>query len=805
MATVDRRSAAKEVSNVKEDVAGEKKLEVDAISPSSVKELVKNWEKSGASTPMRMNSALPRAPKKLPPTPEVTATPSSTPMVRTETTTHKSDLTDLAAMLDRATGPVEETAPPVATMAKEIEERQPANALEEELRAPPRGTSLPEDVSRGGRPQERGTGDADADNRARHVPSLAANEQESTHRTVERHDAPQPTPADAEMSAARLEEDEEQLPALTDIKQSEAKQSTSKTVTTAEDELVDDKVAVEGRSRQQPLFANESDTTWQRHALDDASQEALTHEEENSSNGAINTSSQFDSPASPSEDPTTFSYDAYSHVFRKLTLKDAAPSLPLAQINAPVVTEVKYATPRILVPGPGIMSHRGSIVSQTGIAENELGPEAVKDLEPGMVVEAGEGFGNAGQHVVTVLPVGRKSSITRIPETDEQYSKAAPALPDHQQRPAPHFIDSPGSPINSFGSGSKAPRLPALRFSNIPLGVKLNLPPNKSSHELRQDLGSQHNLTESIRFSTAERLMSSTREAIGSPASNATEDGGDEEIEARTSLSRSLSGSSLDDATDEGMSELAMRAVVNGADHDITFRRNTLRCIHAKGKFHGVHFNLRITRILVVSNRGSQITLFAVPTTKLSSPPKLRQFTFECADGESAAVEWCVKFNYVACQGNFSPLVEHKVVFLVDDTEQDALRDMISRYIAPVLECVGKKFDVQVVPPATERSNAAPATYFGNANYVAHVSKHEEALSGATFESWLLKGAMEERDSIDNVIFLPSSDPLDPAELGLSIVKALVTTSPGTVVVTNVHLKRSGSLGTFFKKIKGKA
>ncbi|KAI8918382.1 hypothetical protein DFJ77DRAFT_455351 [Powellomyces hirtus] len=288
-----------------------------------------------------------------------------------------------------------------------------------------------------------------------------------------------------------------------------------------------------------------------------------------------------------------------------------------------------------------------------------------------------------------------------------------------------------------------------------------------------------------------ERLLINARTAMGSES--VLND--PEHSEGRT-MGRSVSMSTLAsimNGSDEDISGLGIPVKVNKIDCVMLFRRNKLVCVDARGRMYGKYFALDMSRILVAGNIGPTITLFAIPPKVLTAGTKFRSFVFECGS-ESVAEAWCARLNFLACEGNFSQLVDKQAVLILDESDEKSLLDLVRKYITPVLACVGKGLTLQVTRRPVE---AAQLPDFITTNFAAYLSC-KEAVKDA--ETWLLKGALKATDKIEQVHVLPSAGMMDPVELALAIVKAPLHSSQ--IIVMSSQMQRAGLTGLVKKMLK---
>ncbi|KAJ3003736.1 hypothetical protein HKX48_001586, partial [Thoreauomyces humboldtii] len=379
------------------------------------------------------------------------------------------------------------------------------------------------------------------------------------------------------------------------------------------------------------------------------------------------------------------------------------------------------------------------------------------------------------------------------------------------------------------------PSIPSLRFSGVPLRDKLNLnipatPPSSLPSSTRDGAGmidatpegSYHasmieerdetsNSTslpraeasavrrrddnvptiEVTHLDAAERLLMNARTAMGSDSVPGDPEAG---LGPTTSLGkRSVSVATMGSVralSSEDVSGLQVPVRVNGSECIITHRHDKLVCIDARGKLYGRHFSTDLSRILVAGNIGPIVTFFSIPAKTLSQPVKFRSFVFECMN-ETVAETWCERLNFAACDGNFSSLVDHRAVLLVDGQDAQALLDLVRRYITPVLGCVGKELTLQVM--TTAPSETTPPD-LSNTNFLGYLSLRDPV---PEVEKWMMKAALCSTERMEDVEVLTGGE-WDPMELALAMVKAPLAKSQ--MIVGSLHIQRAG-LTSYVKKI----
>ncbi|KAJ3177763.1 hypothetical protein HDU87_004285 [Geranomyces variabilis] len=453
--------------------------------------------------------------------------------------------------------------------------------------------------------------------------------------------------------------------------------------------------------------------------------------------------------------------------------------------------------------------------------------------------------------VTNVVPVGRRSSIVKVPA-------APPVLPNFRFSNVP-LRSKIGIAASPDIAGPPTPNLPQAwpvfdqpKFvgaikpnpasttpatgtsdSSPPVSDAARSPAPDQASPINEEGDTPSSALPVHIILAGERLLLNARTAMGSHSYLSESDNHSSMGDLRGHhMDRSVSMNTLAsiiDGSDGDVTGLSIPVKVNGGDCKISFRANRLTCVDVRGKMYGRYFALDMSRILVAGNIGATVTMFAIPPKVLTAGVKFRAFAFDCANEVQGA----------ACpmSGNFPDLVDKKAFLMIDESDEKTFLDLIRKYITPVLACVGKELTVQV----RRRRSEPQMPDFQTTNFVAKISSKVPVQDADT--SRLLKGALSATGEsfwnqclsffrqlthvfpakVDDVNILPSGDPIDPVELALAIVKGKVfqvfsscewtvmltfisqfaaPLKDGVIVVLNAQVHRAGLVGMVKKILK---
>ncbi|KND00043.1 uncharacterized protein SPPG_04387 [Spizellomyces punctatus DAOM BR117] len=512
------------------------------------------------------------------------------------------------------------------------------------------------------------------------------------------------------------------------------------------------------------------------------------HKQESDSNGSPETTQ----PALPQQNThsamLTSQRDKGEPLDEVVRTIDQHEDAPLASATSPSGTDVSMdepSTPR------EVDSKRQSATSTIPLA----GSSIASPTSPASVT------------IINVLPFARRSSIVRVPcdpaskdiceakEPPDQGARVNDSKANEGRTETQDLL--PNLPVRSNAAhNGRPPRLPDFRFSNIPLSTKLNLSlsPRASVIEAVPDISEDPPVSETLPTSAA-RVLECACLAISS-----THEGADHEGMEKGShpLAKSISLGSVGSAAsgnEDDIYDLKISTRFHDTECTFSLQKNRLVCTDAKGKRVSRHFPLHLSRVLISAFQGKNIVILAAPHRKYKSGPKLRQIPLQCAD-EIASEEWVRRFNWVVCNGNFDQIVNYKAVLIIDETDEKHLRAMIDKYVAPILQCVGKEFETIAISPHPDH---LPKVDFQVTNFAAYLTRKDAP--SRDFEGTLLKNALAVRSTMDEVNLLTRQEAIDPVDFALMIIKEPLPT--GQSCIAGFQLKRAHTtVGGFVKMMR---
>ncbi|TPX68325.1 hypothetical protein SpCBS45565_g03209 [Spizellomyces sp. 'palustris'] len=429
--------------------------------------------------------------------------------------------------------------------------------------------------------------------------------------------------------------------------------------------------------------------------------------------------------------------------------------------------------------------------------------QSVTSTIPLAVCSAASPTSPASVTIINVLPFARRSSIIRVPcDPENKDICEANESPDQGARVDDSNADEgptetqdllPNLPVRPIAAhNGRPPRLPDFRFSNVPLRMKLNLPltPRASIIDAVPNTSENPPVSETLPTS-ADRVLECACLAISSTHEGADHEGTEK---GPHPLAKSISLGSVGSATsgnEDDLYDLKISTRFHETDCTFSLQKNRLVCTDAKGKRVSRHFPLHLSRVLISAFQGQNIVILAAPHRKYKSGPKLRQIQLQCAD-EIASEEWVRRFNWVVCNGNFDQIVNYNAVLIIDETDEKHLRAMIDKYVAPILQCVGKPFEIIAISPHPDH---LPKVDFQVTNFAAYLTRKDAP--SRDFEGTLLKSAL----TVRKVNLLTRQEAIDPVDFALMIIKEPLPTCQSCIA--GFQLKRAHTtVGGIVKMIR---
>ncbi|KAI9004618.1 hypothetical protein BC832DRAFT_52946 [Gaertneriomyces semiglobifer] len=300
----------------------------------------------------------------------------------------------------------------------------------------------------------------------------------------------------------------------------------------------------------------------------------------------------------------------------------------------------------------------------------------------------------------------------------------------------------------------------------------------------------------------AERLVKFARHAIlGNQASDEFEDIAP--LQKTTSVESVGEGKAFDsenkDTPARHITGLTIDAKVGSKQQEckVTTQGTALVTLDLKGKVHtkAPYFAIDMYRILAAADIGKSVSICAAIKKKRDG--KLGVFEFECND-EKTARDWVRKLNEELYLGRYEDILNKKAVFFIDATDEGVISHVFDKYISPVLSAVGKPFEVQAVEP--EHIGDLPLIGLTESNFAAYLGRTQDTIG---VEAFLMRSAVEAAGSADLVNTLQqNTKQMHPVDFALSVIKEPTFSVGKKMTVANVKLKRphTGLMGGLIRK-----
>ncbi|KAJ3186068.1 hypothetical protein HDU85_000983 [Gaertneriomyces sp. JEL0708] len=403
----------------------------------------------------------------------------------------------------------------------------------------------------------------------------------------------------------------------------------------------------------------------------------------------------------------------------------------------------------------------------------------------------------------------------------------------------------------------RTPRLPSLRFSNIPLLAKIDLNLNSSNEVKISDSpaslacagGRSVDASESINTQSPASVIpaaspdaksptpkqpnpsvdSPSRPDAGLTSSHINQHGNSQLAERLVKFARHaiLGHQASDEFEDiaplqktssvESMGEvkafdsenkdrparhiagLTIDAKVGSKQQEckVTTQGTALVTLDLKGKVQtkAPHFAIDMYRILAAADIGKSVSICA--TIKKKRNGKLAVFEFEC-DDEKTARDWVRKLNEELYLGRYEDIISKKAVFFIDATDEGVISHVFDKYISPVLSAVGKPFEVQAVEP--EHIGDLPPVALTESNFAAYLGRTQDTVG---VDAFLMRSAVGAAGSADLVNTLQQkTKQMHPVDFALSVIKEPTFSVGKTMTVASIKLKRphTGLMGGLIRK-----